>query len=99
MSTSFIVRTGVAATAAMLLGASALPASAKDNAPVYNVSPGLAKRIQAAAQRGPEHLRVFVQRTRMIYALDYEDAVKIAQQTRIEARPAIGQITAPSGRS
>jgi hypothetical protein len=54
----------------------AIAASVALGTPMVNAAdpfPGLDARVQAIAEQGPQALRQFIFRTRMIYALDFYD--------------------------
>jgi hypothetical protein len=60
-----MIRKSIAiAVAAAALAASSVPAYA---------APSVHERAVEAAQKGPEALRRFIERTRMIYALNFND--------------------------
>jgi hypothetical protein len=61
-----MIRKSIAiAVAAAALAASSIPA--------YATAPSVHERAVEAAQKGPEALRRFIERTRMIYALNFHD--------------------------
>ncbi len=60
----------------------AIAASVALGTPMVNAAaplPGLDARLQAIAERGPDALRQFVFRTRMIYAIDFADYSRSAR--------------------
>jgi hypothetical protein len=67
----------------------AIAASVALGSPRANASeayPGLEARVQAIAEQGPGALRQFIFRTRMIYALHYEDYAP-AERDAVDADP------------
>ena len=89
-------------TCATALIAVALPPASMAAEPVPSATP-LMERAFRIHEQGPDRLRQFVNRTRMIYRLNQEDVVKAYEATRkaeVPARAEDGRVASaqPDGR-